>query len=98
MEDIVLIKGTHREMIMLKTEESDIFERAYFLIKANPSRIVEHDIMREANKLISEHCSDKKKRKEEKREKLRLALLFFMCGSAFGVFSLGMIWLISSLI
>lgn len=85
-------------MIMVKTEKDSIFEGAYFLLRANAaSRDGERDILKEANRIISDSCSDKKIRKEEKHAKTLLAVKFFFIGFLTGSFFLGLIWLVSAL-
>lgn len=78
-----MLKGAQKRMVVVKTQDSRIFEEAYFVMRGEPSASGE-DIIREANKII-DNCTC---RRGEKRKRLSLAVLgpicAFMGGSILG--------------
>ncbi len=94
-----MIRGIKRQMIMVKTDKSSIFEAAYFLLRTDVSepRASGNEMLSEANRIISENASQRNRRKDERRTRLRNGLPFFVCGSITGVFITGMLWLFSFL-
>ena len=79
-----MIKGCQREMIVMQTQDSTLFESAYFILrrqKLPPSR---PDMVAEANRIIGSggHIVEKKRRKYRL---LPFAIGFF-CGAALAAF------------
>jgi len=85
-----MLKGAQKRMIVVKTEDSLLFEEAYFVIRrgadAKGGSIVE-----EANRIIENcGCHDKKKRRASKKEVLWWAVTF-LGGSGIGGAVVGII-------
>ncbi len=82
-----MIRGIQKEMIMLKTDKNSIFEVVYFLLRSDMPKPSENDILREANKIVEESCSHKKRRSDERKNKLKYGIPFFIFGSLSGIIS-----------
>ena len=90
-----MIKGTHRQMIMIKTDKNSSFEAAYFLLRTDPAQKSEsHDILREANNILAESVRKEKAKQADINEKRRRALTFLL-GGLVGALSMGFIWILS---
>ncbi len=62
-----MIKGCRRKVVMVKSPNSEIFEEAYFILKEeNEDGHSEYDIVKEADRLLSE-CREKGREKEKKK-------------------------------
>ena len=48
-----MIKGCQREMIVLQTGESELFESAYFILRRTKGRVAQSDMLSEANRIIA---------------------------------------------
>ena len=75
-----MIKGICKNVIFVKFGSSEKFESAMFVVK--PSKITpsRSEMLREANRIISEGTKGREVRKERRRERLT----FFLCGAAIG--------------
>ncbi len=80
----MILKGAQKKMIVVKTADSDIFEEAYFVVKANGSG-GDKDMIAEANRIIEERRIQPSGAKEKKPR--RKAVHYFLCGL---LFTLGM--------
>ncbi len=49
-----MLKGCQREMILLQTKESEMFECAYFVLRRGRRGAVRSDMMAEAHRIIGE--------------------------------------------
>ena len=80
-----MLKGIQRQMMVVRIEKSEIFETAYFVIRADAAdRSESVDIVSEANRIVSQVCCDSiKQKKESGRIKLR-RVLFFILGTFSG--------------
>ena len=81
-----MVKGIQRQMVMVRTSDSEIFELAYFVLRADiEQKSSSKSIMTEANSIVSSVCSDGVREKREKRmRKIGRALLFCagaLCGA-----------------
>lgn len=91
----MIYKGTQKKMIMLKNTGSEYFEEAYFIIKDEGTRTskgtcCENDMIKEANRIISEtFSSDKSFNKETKRGFINSKRFWYvsglLCGAAVSV-------------
>lgn len=88
-----MIRGIQKEMIMLRPDKSSIFEVVYFMLRSDVSKPSENDILREANKIVEENISHKKRRREERKNKLRSGIPFFIFGSLSGIISTALVCL-----
>ena len=90
-----MIRGVQKEMIMVKTDKNSIFEVVYFLLRSDIAepKPSENDILKEADKIIEENCSHKKRRRNERKKKLRSGIPFFIFGSISGILSTALLCL-----
>ena len=80
-----MIKGCQREMIMMQTQDSTLFESAYFILRRQKVSPSKQDMVAEAHRIIGagNSClSTKRKRKH----KLLLFALGFFCGALLAAF------------
>ncbi len=92
-----MVKGIQREMVIVRTAESELFEMAYFILRADVQRKSgEKSIIAEANSIVSAVCADGSCDKEEKRRRRRSRALFFFAGAMAGTLVFGAIFLIVS--
>ena len=94
-----MIRGVQRKIIVIKGDKSSVFENVYFLLRndisdANRSDRSDGDILREANKIIAQNYSDKKRKKYEKRKKIRRGLAIFLSGLLLGALSMVSVWIL----
>ena len=75
-----MIKGCQREMIVLQTKESALFESAYFVLRRGKNEMPRGDMLAESNRIIGEGRAYMKKR--QKRRGPLSFLLGFLTGSA----------------
>lgn len=89
-----MVRGTKRQMIVIRTKESRYFARAYLVLRRGADACTpENDILHEAHALLSEG----EEKKERRREKRRAFLWGALCGSLISALALGVPLLISAL-
>ena len=79
-----MIRGAQKNMIVIKTADSEVFEEAYFVLRRERhSR--DKDIVKEANRII-EVSGDKKRGDNSKNDVRTLlwATACFLCGAVGG--------------
>ena len=87
MEGAMMVKGIQREMVMVRTAQSELFEMAYFILRSDTEKKYgSKSIIYEANSIVSAMCADGAREVErEKRKKQRRAgLLWFFAGALAG--------------
>lgn len=57
-----MIKGCHKNVVFLKNTGSELFDEAYFVVKASVKQQEYHDIVSEAMEIAGGFCENKKKR------------------------------------
>ncbi len=78
-----MVKGAQKQMIVVKTADSNLFEEAYFVVRRNASG-GRMDMLAEANKII-ENCGIRARRKQKPDIKLLIFALFsFLGGGTLG--------------
>ena len=83
-----MIKGVQRKMIMVKTDNSNVFESAYFILRADSDKSKSDalDMLSEANRIVNEGNDQRKGKKEKKKRFGRFAAFcIFLLGVIFGV-------------
>lgn len=86
-----MIKGCQREMIVLQTRESPLFESAYFVLRRGYRPAPHGDMLAESNRIIGEGKNYLTKRR--KRGRLLPFLLGFLLGGVlFGVGACIILW------
>ena len=73
-----MIRGAQKNMIVIKTADSDLFEEAYFVLRREKS-VKNRDIVSEANRII-EASGEIKRSSDVKKE---MKTLFFAAGCFF---------------
>lgn len=89
-----MIKGTQKEIIMLKTEKNSIFEVVYFMLRSDIPKPSENDILKEANRIVEESYSHQKRKREERKNKLKCGIPFFIFGTLSGIISTALVSLL----
>ncbi len=89
-----MLKGAQKRMIVVKTEDSFLFEEAYFVIRRG-AEARGGSIVEEANRIIENcGCHDKKRRKPSKREIVAWTATF-LGGSGIGGALVGIICILA---
>ena len=57
-----MIKGCQREMVMLRVDESEIFESAWFVLRRERVAVSDGDMLAEANRIVRGTDSQEKRR------------------------------------
>ena len=86
-----MLKGCRREMIVLHTRESHVFESAYFLLRRERAPLSGQDMVAEANRIIG--VGEQRLEKRRAGRGMLSFLLGLLCGA--GVFALA--WCIIAL-
>jgi hypothetical protein len=68
-------------MVMLRVDESEVFESAWFVLRRERAAIGEEDMLAEANRIIG--ISARQQKKPRKKWGVCLFLLGFCCGVIF---------------
>lgn len=79
-----MIKGCQKEMIVMQTQDSTLFESAYFILRRQKLPPSKPDMVAEANRIIGGvgQLAAKKRR----GHRLWLFALGFLCGAALAAF------------
>ncbi|MBQ9783971.1 MAG: hypothetical protein IJW49_11825 [Clostridia bacterium] len=56
-----MIKGSRRQMIVIRTDKSRYFDEAYFVLRKNLKSPAHSDILTEANRILAERIAETKK-------------------------------------
>ena len=86
-----MVKGTSRQVIMVHSPETKMFEQAIFILREDAlgEGISDDLLLKEAQKAI--HGSDK-------REKRRHLFLYGFVWMGLGAFLMGMVWLVTAIL
>lgn len=92
-----MIKGVQRKMIVVKTDKSNVFETAYFVLRSDAGKEDREarDMLSEANRIVNE-STEKKRPRERKNKRFGrfAAFCFFLLGIIFGTGSSFLVWLL----
>lgn len=75
-----MIKGCQREMIVMQTQDSAVFESAYFVLRKERRGAAKTDLLVEANRIIGAGGGE-----EAKRRRLPRGFLPFLLGMVAGI-------------
>ena len=83
-----MIRGAQKQMIVLKTADSQVFEEAYFVLRrgAVGERM---DMLAEANRIVDGCGIGKKRKKQISVKSLVFMLCSFVAGGAVGAIIVG---------
>lgn len=90
-----MLKGIQKQMIMIKTSKSPIFEAAYLVVRADAEEEPEKlEMVAEANRIVEGICKSHSQRNKDKvklkRKKLAMFLLGALVGTAFFALGVGL--------
>ena len=80
------IKGCTRQMIILNGKRDNVFETAYFIVRADVRGAKKSDLVFEANRIIQESCFTSKPIRRIGRR------MCFWLGCAVGAAAVGIVW------
>ncbi len=85
-----MLKGVQRKLIVLKTNQSDLFESAYFILRDIPDepRLTQNEMLREATRILRENSHTG----SHDRAGCPSPILFLI-GFFSGVLAVGLLWL-----
>ena len=83
------MKGCQREMIVLRTKESALFESAYFVLRREREPAREQDMLAEATRLIG--GGERKRGERRPRGRLAAFLLGLLSGGGISVLVWGIV-------
>ena len=86
------IRGCTRQMIVLSGKRDNMFETAYFIVKADAHNAKKSDLVFEANRIIQESCFA-----AEPAQKISRRTCFGL-GCAVGAAVVGIIWTVIALV
>ena len=80
-----MVKGIQRQMVMVRTAESELFEMAYFVLRADaPTKSNDKGIVSEANSIARAVCEESSRSRRKKRSRGGGRILSFFIGVLFG--------------
>ena len=80
-----MVKGIQRQMIMVRTPESEMFEMAYLVLRdIGRAEECEQSMIDEANSIVSSLFGDGAYKKRERRRQKRKRTVQFLLGAFFG--------------
>ena len=85
------IKGCSRRMVVLNGTGGSVFETAYFIVKAEAADVSRGDMMREANRIVAEHCFSSRRPRWSRPA-------VFAAGAVAGGLLMGLCWLAVALL
>ena len=85
-----MLRGAQKQMIVVKTADSRIFEEAYFVLRKERAER-ETDILAEASRIIEGCGNERGKRERSKFKENALFIGSFICGGTFGGVLVGII-------
>ncbi len=86
------IKGCARQLIILNGKRDNMFEAAYFIVKADAHGAKKSDLVFEANRIIQESCFASKPVRKISRK------MCFLLGGAAGAAAVGIMWALIALL
>ena len=78
-----MLKGAQKRMIVVKTQDSRIFEEAYFVMRTDVAASGE-DMVSEANKIIDKCCEKRREKVKRVETAILVPICAFMGGSIIG--------------
>lgn len=85
-----MLRGIQKQMIVVKPPMGSPFERAYFVLRRSepPKDAMREDMVRQAHRILADG-----ERVRRMRRGGALCWLWFLLGSCFGAFLMGLLWL-----
>ena len=85
-----MVKGIERRVVELKIKDSEIYERACFILRCGEisAEVCERELINEAHRIVNSLCPSKTSKKAQMRRRLLFSALIFLLGALIG-FALG---------
>ena len=85
----IMLKGTQKRMVVLRTADSSLFETAYFILRDAPTSdppTPQHSMLEEANRILESNLTARtaSAAKKAARARRRRSFLFFLLGAISG--------------
>lgn len=89
-----MIRGVNRQVIVLRPDRSSAFETVYFMLRNEQGKPAprDKDMVREANKIISENYPESGRRTDKKGGRFFKKSFPFVFGVIFGVLISSVVW------
>ena len=84
-----MLRGCQKQMIVLQTEESSVFESAFFVLRRENPPVGVDDMLAEANRIIGEGV-----RKIPKKQGLLRGSLLILLGAVLGAGAFALVFLL----
>ena len=78
-----MLKGAQKKMIVVKTQDSKVFEEAYFVMRTDTAASGE-DMVSEANRIIEKCCEKRRDKRRRIDASVLVPVCAFMLGSIIG--------------
>ena len=78
-----MLKGAQKRMVVVKTQDSRIFEEAYFVMRTD-TPASNTDMVGEANRIIEACCEKRRERVQKMNLSVLLPIFAFVGGSILG--------------
>ena len=78
-----MLRGCQREMILLQTRDSSVFECAWFVLRREKPAVGAEDMLAEAQRIVASGTGGEKRRRGALAWKWGIFLLGLFCGAAF---------------
>ena len=85
-----MVKGAQKQMVVLKINDSEVFEEAYFVVRRGAGNI-RMDMLSEANRIVEECGVRRKKNMKVSIRSLVFAVASFLAGSVIGAILVGIV-------
>ena len=89
-----MVKGAQKQMVVVKINDSDVFEEAYFVVRRGASAI-RMDMISEANRIVESSVARSKMKSAAKYRGVAACALSFFIGSLIGAMIVGVVMMLS---
>lgn len=89
-----MIKGAQKQMVVVKINDSDVFEEAYFVLRRGAGA-VRMDMISEANRIVESSGVSRKQKKSVNVRAVIVSVVSFVAGSVIGAFLVGFVGMMS---
>ena len=89
-----MVKGAQKQMVVVKINDSDVFEEAYFVVRRGASAI-RMDMISEANKIVESSVARRRMKGAAKYRGVAACALSFFIGSLIGAMIVGVVMMLS---
>ena len=81
-----MVKGIERRVVELKIKDSEIYERACFILRCGEmsADACERELLAEAQRIVNSLCPSKKSKRCDARRRILFCALIFLLGALVG--------------